>query len=445
MKKILLFLLALLALPTGINAAKINCDSPVWKNKPQCKDESGRKKEKTILDTETGLMVIELESDIPWSSTAKPKIPYNNIVKLTSSFDGSSEYVVFDRDYKLKGATQFTVLTKWSSDYLNAVFFLETGCDFMFGCIGGIVDSGELGSPIELKFNNQNYTLYGDDGQFPLPNDFVEQVKNSKSYGGLSIRVKNRVIPIGEGTVEKLSSLYSKSIKKWVIPEINFKAKNVKVNPSIKEIAGNTLPKVVTVKSSRGQGTGFFINDRGLLITNRHVIGSGTKIDIQIETVTGAILTANVMYVSRKDDFAILKVVGENYPKALPICYATYPVPGEEVIAIGSPRGLTNTITRGIVSAFRRSGNYSEGFATTGASLIQTDAAINPGNSGGPLLNENGEVIGINTFGKTSSGGSQGLNFAVSMIDVLQQLNVGKPDLKNINESSINECGNIKM
>ena len=182
MKKTLLFLLALLALPTGVEAVKVNCNSPVWRDKPQCKDESGRKKEKTVLDAETGLMVIELERDIPWSNTAKPKIPYNNIVKLTSSFDGSSEYVVFDRDYKLKGITQFTVLTKWSSDYLNAVFFLETGCDFLFGCMGGIVDSGELGSPIELKFNNQNYTLYGDDGQFSLPNNFVEQVKNSKSY-----------------------------------------------------------------------------------------------------------------------------------------------------------------------------------------------------------------------------------------------------------------------
>ena len=129
---------------------------------------------------------------------------------------------------------------------------------------------------------------------------------------GSQLRVKNRVIPIGEGTVEKLSSLHSKSIKKWVIPEINFEAKNVKVNPSIKEIAGKTLPKVVTVKSSRGQGTGFFINDKGLLITNRHVIGSRTKIDIQIETATGATLTSNVIYGSRKDDFAILKVVGEN-------------------------------------------------------------------------------------------------------------------------------------
>ena len=446
MRRFLLPLLAALALPTTVNAAKINCNSPVWKNKPQCKNESVRKKVKTILDEEPGLMVIEIEADIPWRSTSNPKIPYKNIVKLTSSFDGSSEYVVFDRDYIRGAFSRFTVLTKWSSDYLSATYFLENDCSYVFNtCFGGISDSGELDSPIELKFNNRNYTLYGEDGQFSLPNDFIEQVKNTRSYTGLSVRGNNRIIPIGEVTVEKLSELYKKVLKKWTIPEINFKAKNIKLKPSIKEIAGNTLPKVVTVRSSRGQGTGFFINDEGLLITNRHVIGAGKKIDIQIETATGSELTAKTIYVSRKDDFAILKVQGEIFPEALPICYATYPTAGEEVIAIGSPRGLTNTITRGIVSAFRRSGNYSEGFATTGTSLIQTDAAINPGNSGGPLLNENGEVIGINTFGATSSGGSQGLNFAVSMIDVLQQLNVRKPDLKNINESSINECGNIKL
>ena len=70
--------------------------------------------------------------------------------------------------------------------------------------------------------------------------------------------------------------------------------------------------------------------------------------NIQLETATGSLLTAKTIYVSRKDDFAILKVQGENFPMALPICYATYPTAGEEVIAIGSPRGLTNTITRGI-------------------------------------------------------------------------------------------------
>ena len=125
MKRLLLPLLAALALPTAVNAVEINCNSPVWKNKPQCKNESVRKKAKTILDEETGLMVIEMEADIPWRSTSNPKIPYKNIVKLTSSFDGSSEYVVFDRDYIRGAFSRFTVLTKWSSDYVSATFFLE--------------------------------------------------------------------------------------------------------------------------------------------------------------------------------------------------------------------------------------------------------------------------------------------------------------------------------
>ena len=187
MKRFLISLLAALVLPTEVNAAKINCNSPVWKNKPQCKNESVRKKVKTILDEETGLMVIEMEADIPWRSISNPKIPYKNIVKLTSSFDGSSEYVVFDRDYIRGAFSRFTVLTKWSSDYVSATFFLENDCSYVFNtCFGGISDSGELDSPIELKFNNRNYTLYGEDGQFSLPNDFIEQVKNTRSYTGLS-------------------------------------------------------------------------------------------------------------------------------------------------------------------------------------------------------------------------------------------------------------------
>ena len=94
MKRFLIPLIAALALPNTLDAVEINCNSPVWKNKPQCKNNSARKKVKTILDEDTGLMVIELEKDIPWRSKSNPKIPYKNIVKLTSSFDGSSEYVV---------------------------------------------------------------------------------------------------------------------------------------------------------------------------------------------------------------------------------------------------------------------------------------------------------------------------------------------------------------
>ncbi len=97
-------------------------------------------------------------------------------------------------------------------------------------------------------------------------------------------------------------------------------------------------------------------------------------------------------------------------------------------------------MTRGIVSAVRRSGNGFKSVATKGASIIQTDAAINPGNSGGPLLHQNAEVIGINTFGKNSS---EELNFAVSIVDILEQLEVKKPEVKLPWLQKVNSCGNI--
>ena len=444
MKRLLLPLLAALALPTAVNAVEINCNSPVWKNKPQCRDESGRKKEKTILDEETGLKVIEMESDIEWANK-NPKIPFNNIVKLKSSFDGSYHYAVFDRDYKKDNSChQYTILTKWTPDYLKAWYMIEYGCSII-PSFNMIKESGNIPSPLEIKFQDNNYTVFGSDGRFTLPNNLIKEIKNAKSYKGLALRRQNRFVPIGEITVEKYSQLLSKAVKTWEKPSIIIKPKKVKQLNSIKEIASKTLPKVVTVRTMAGQGSGFFINDKGLLLTNRHVVGSDARGEIQLETITGAKILAKVVFVSNDDDFSILKVEGENYPKALPICYATYPVPGEEVIAIGSPRGLTNTVTRGIVSAFRRSGDFSEGIATQGSSLIQTDASINPGNSGGPLLNEKGEVIGLNTFGKTSSGGSQGLNFAISIVDVLQQLDVEKPEILSEEKYEVNECGNFRL
>ena len=123
--------------------------------------------------------------------------------------------------------------------------------------------------------------------------------------------------------------------------------------------------------------------------------------------------------------------------KPLPIYYASYPTAGEDVVALGSPAGLTNTVTRGIISAVRRAGSSFNTVATESATLLQTDAAINPGNSGGTLLNANGEVIGINTFKKTKS---EGLNFAVSIIDILQQLKVARPSEQF--QEGLNECGN---
>ena len=424
-------------------AAKINCDSPVHRNKHKdCINKDGSSKKKEILDEETGLMVVEMESDyvMDKSSRNNKKIIYEQIIKLNSKFDDTTEYAVFDKNRRYGGGKSKIVITKWTPDYINGVYSFWAGCGILYcSAYSYEEDGGYLKSPLEIKFANRTYSLYGNGGKFMLPGNLVKDIKNTKTFDGLSIRVKGTVVPIGEKTVEKLSLLYQKSIKKWDLPKISLKIKNVKNKPSIKEIAGNSLPSVVTIRASNSQGTGFFITDEGLVLTNRHVVSGAFNKEISIETVTGRSYTGKVVYISREDDFAIIDVSGFDLPKALPICYSNYPTAGEEVVALGSPRGLTNTVTRGIVSALRRSNSDFDSVAMTGSSLIQTDAAINPGNSGGPLLNENGEVIGVNTFQQTSS---QGLNFAVSIIDIMQQLKVQRPGGLDALEMNLNQCGN---
>ena len=422
-------------------AAKINCESPVHRGKHKnCVDKDGKPKRKEIIDPETGLSIVEMESDILWNRIPRRnRVPYGQIVKATSGFDGTIEYVVYDRNYKFSYPYESTVFTKWSSDYIRGIWTLKAGCGLIACTSGYETNGGDLPSPLEIKFAGKTYSLYGDDGKFMLPNRFVNDIKNTKTFDGLSIRVNRTVVPIGEKTVEKLSLLYQKSIKKWDLPKIAINIKKVKNNPSIKEIAGNSLPSVVTIRAAGSQGTGFFITDNGKVLTNRHVVSGAYNKEILIETVSGRSYKGKVSFVSREDDFAIIDVSGVDLPKALPICYSSYPMAGEDVIALGSPLGLSNTVTRGIVSALRRSGNDFDSVAMTGSSLIQTDAAINPGNSGGPLLNENGEVIGVNTFGQTSS---QGLNFAVSIVDIMQQLKVQRPGGLDALEMKLNQCGN---
>ena len=422
-------------------AVKINCESPVHRGKHKnCVDKDGKPKRKEIIDPETGLSIVEMESDILWNRIPRRnRVPYGQIVKATSGFDGTIEYVVYDRNYKFSYPYESTVFTKWSSDYIRGIWTLKAGCGLIACTSGYETNGGDLPSPLEIKFAGKTYSLYGDDGKFMLPNRFVNDIKNTKTFNGLSIRVNRTVVPIGEKTVEKLSLLYQKSIKKWDLPKIAINIKKVKNNPSIKEIAGNSLPSVVTIRAAGSQGTGFFITDNGKVLTNRHVVSGAYNKEILIETVSGRSYKGKVSFVSREDDFAIIDVSGVDLPKALPICYSSYPMAGEDVIALGSPLGLSNTVTRGIVSALRRSGNDFDSVAMTGSSLIQTDAAINPGNSGGPLLNENGEVIGVNTFGQTSS---QGLNFAVSIVDIMQQLKVQRPGGLDALEMKLNQCGN---
>tara|TARA_B100000212_G_scaffold292256_1_gene234208 strand:- start:136 stop:1485 length:1350 start_codon:yes stop_codon:yes gene_type:complete len=438
---VLLGLATFLPINKDVFAVKINCESAVHRGKHRdCVDKDGNPKRKELIDPETGLSIVEMESDIIWNKVPRRnKVPYGQIVKSTSSFDGTSEYVVYDRNYKFSFPYESTVFTKWSSDYIRGVWSYKAGCGLIACTSGYEVNGGDLPSPLEIKFAGKTYSLYGNDGKFMLPSTLVNDIKNTKRYEGLSIRVNRTVVPIGDKTVEKLSLLYKKSIKKWDIPEIKISIKKVIKNPSIKKIAGTSLPSVVTIRAGSSQGTGFFISNDGKVITNRHVISGAEKKEILIETVSGRDYKGKVIFVSREDDFAIIDVEGSNLPEPLPICYSNYPLAGEDVVALGSPMGLTNTVTRGIVSALRRSGNSFNSVAMKGSALIQTDAAINPGNSGGPLLNENGEVIGINTFGQTSS---EGLNFAVSIIDIMEQLKVKRPGGIDALEMKLNNCGN---
>jgi V8-like Glu-specific endopeptidase len=170
---------------------------------------------------------------------------------------------------------------------------------------------------------------------------------------------------------------------------------------ALEDLVGRVLPAVVTIDSPGGRGTGFYIRpDR--VLTNHHVVEGQTSVQLLAGSVKR---TAVVMNVSAGSDLAILQVYNPDPQQVtLPLGTINRVRVGEEVIAIGSPLGvLSNTVTRGIVSAVRRTGDTV---------LIQTDAAINPGNSGGPLLNRSGQVIGINTMSFTRA---ESLSFAVAV------------------------------
>jgi serine protease Do len=164
-----------------------------------------------------------------------------------------------------------------------------------------------------------------------------------------------------------------------------------------------------------GMGSGFIISPKGYVLTNEHVVNGAEKITVILadgRSFTGKVLGAHPQY-----DVAIVKIEGDNLPVA-PLGTSADLMVGEWAIAIGNPFGfLLNdtqpTVTAGVISATARdikAGSTSGGIYKN---MLQTDAAINPGNSGGPLVNALGEVIGVNTFIFTKSGGSEGIGFAI--------------------------------
>ena len=184
---------------------------------------------------------------------------------------------------------------------------------------------------------------------------------------------------------------------------------------------------------AQGQGSGFIIDDQGFILTNNHVVADAQAIEVRLSTMReGAYgLPAKVIGRDELTDIALIQLT--ELPDAeLPVSKfgdSETMAPGDWVMAVGNPFGLSNTVTVGIVSAVGRETMVARGRVEA---FIQTDAAINRGNSGGPLLNLRGEVIGINTMIITTglaNAGNVGVGFAVpinTVRDLLPQLRTGK-------------------
>jgi len=210
------------------------------------------------------------------------------------------------------------------------------------------------------------------------------------------------------------------------------------LDQALDDVAERVLPTVVQISVSgfgpsrrhsdsesvierqRGIGSGVIVDPDGYIITNAHVITGAQRIQVVMQSVTSELVpyqtsllrrqrafTARLIGVHRFTDLALLKIDAAELPY-IPLQEAYQARLGQTVLAIGSPQGLDHTLTKGIVSALGRQQEIDHPMI-----YVQTDAPINPGNSGGALVDRDGNLVGINTFIYTQSGGSEGLGFAI--------------------------------
>ena len=194
------------------------------------------------------------------------------------------------------------------------------------------------------------------------------------------------------------------------------------VSPSVVQVSALGLgraedPSSAHVRSQRGTGSGVILDSSGYIVTNAHVVGTSQRLQVlvpekntdkrfsSILKPAGKVYSAELVGLDRETDIAVLKVSAPGL-MALKLADSAELRQGELVLAAGSPFGLQNSVTMGVVSAVARQVRPDDPMI-----YIQTDASINPGNSGGPLLNSDGDVVGINTFIVSESGGNQGIGF----------------------------------
>jgi len=234
--------------------------------------------------------------------------------------------------------------------------------------------------------------------------DLEQMIRGSKTRAALVQNVQKAVVHIKVEKIVRSSDgrsfnnpmdLYNDEFFRRFFPELN----PPKNNQQQREQPNREFRQ-------KGMGSGSIIDSEGYILTNHHVVGEADRIIVVMHD--GEEKDAKLVGTDPESDIAVIKIEGDGLP-VLPMGDSEKILVGEDVIAVGNPFGLIQTVTYGIVSAKGRSNmgiNEYENF-------IQTDAAINPGNSGGPLVNLRGEIVGVNSAIFSQSGGYQGIGFAV--------------------------------
>ncbi len=388
-------------------AVEINCNSPVFKNKPVCI----KRREKLKKLNECKLIENIQDSDISLYKGNKLFESLDCLPKEKSlvflNKNGQKKYILTSKIRSFGGST-YLVFENQSAFYIH---FSGPYANYPFKIIG--ID-GE-----EYELNPKRISSY--------TNKYVLNRKQIKAFKGLEASFDIALDPgyrkwsvVREVPVIKNYFRTKKSEWKSRSPAlIGRNLPTVKVSPNPQDgsaIFKNSIQSLATIELGNGSsGSGFFI-DNDLIATNSHVV-SGEK-DISVITYDKGSHEGEVVYDDELYDFALVKINSPNKYEPLPVCRNSTLKTGDPIYVLGSPGAaivdkgyLENSITGGLVSSVRYVDEQL---------FIQTDAAMNPGNSGGPLLNKYGAVVGISTF-ILSDQRIQGIYFAGEISNIISE------------------------
>jgi serine protease Do len=235
---------------------------------------------------------------------------------------------------------------------------------------------------------------------FVFPHIAVSQAAEKRS---LPTDFSNAIIHVAKKSIPSVVHIEVTASQEQVRPALPFED-----DPFFRYFFGVPNAPRKFDRDVKGVGTGIIIDAGGHILTNYHVAGGATKLDVLLSD--GRKFEGKLIGGDPKTDLAVIRIAAKEQLPYVTFGDSDKAEVGEWVVAIGHPRGLTQTVTHGIISAKHRRGITDP---SSYQDFIQTDAAINPGNSGGPLLNLNGEVIGINTVIVSSSGGFEGIGLSI--------------------------------